>query len=207
MVAGNDAQTTATGAAPRNKGGRPVKVGKKKMQTQQRRAKIAMLIQAKPGITQREIADLIAAGPNGGKPLSVKTIERDIQQLREQWRSSALEATEQVMLEDLSRLDAMLEALWPQAVGADKYAVDRVLAIIDRKKEILGYSRPEQVKVTVDSPPITIVEVVRALGPAVVVHETHQIGMSGTTADQAVQNGTVTTSKPVTIDGEVTSRG
>lgn len=42
------------------------------------------------------------------------------------------------VLEDLVRLDALMEAIWPLATGGDLFAVDRILAIMLRRAKLIG---------------------------------------------------------------------
>lgn len=52
-------------------------------------------------------------------------------------RVTDTEATLLLKLE-LERLDEMFRALWPQAMRGDRRAIDRILAIMDRRARYLG---------------------------------------------------------------------
>jgi hypothetical protein len=48
------------------------------------------------------------------------------------------QSTDQIRLLEASRLDAMQAALWPQCLLGDIAAIDRVLAIMKRRAQMLG---------------------------------------------------------------------
>jgi hypothetical protein len=61
--------------------------------------------------------------------------------------TAALRATVQVPADDLrqlecERLDSLLSAMWPKAVGGSHLAVDRCLAIMERRARLLGLDAP-----------------------------------------------------------------
>ena len=61
----------------------------------------------------------------------------------------ALKATIQEPADDLrkleaERLDALLDALWPTAIAGKWLAVDRCLAIMDRRAKLLGLDAPQR---------------------------------------------------------------
>jgi hypothetical protein len=59
------------------------------------------------------------------------------------------EAAPAVRALELARLDALLERVWPRAMAGHLPAVDRVLAILDRRARLLGLHAPERVDLTV----------------------------------------------------------
>jgi hypothetical protein len=59
------------------------------------------------------------------------------------------EAAPAVRALELARLDALLERVWPKALAGHLPAVDRVLAILDRRARLLGLQAPERVDLTV----------------------------------------------------------
>ncbi len=59
------------------------------------------------------------------------------------------EAAPAVRALELARLDALLERVWPRAMAGHLPAVDRVLAILDRRARLLGLHTPERVDFTV----------------------------------------------------------
>ena len=54
-------------------------------------------------------------------------------------------AVEEMRTLEGERLDALLAAVWKQAMGGDLKAVDRVLRIIDQRARLLGLNAPVQV--------------------------------------------------------------
>jgi hypothetical protein len=67
---------------------------------------------------------------------------------------------------EVARLDRLLLAVWPDALGGDPRAVANVLKIIDQRAKFLGLHAPTQVDVsatvTVDPADIEIVQRIRA---------------------------------------------
>jgi hypothetical protein len=61
--------------------------------------------------------------------------------LAEAYATVVSEATE-LRAEELSRLDAMLSGLWPDARKGDVLSVDRVLKIMERRAKLLGLDAP-----------------------------------------------------------------
>jgi hypothetical protein len=47
-----------------------------------------------------------------------------------------------------NRYDALIEAIWPKAMGGDLGAVDRVLRICDQQARLLGANRPEKLEIS-----------------------------------------------------------
>jgi hypothetical protein len=65
------------------------------------------------------------------------------------------EAAPAVRALELARLDALLERVWPRAMAGHLPAVDRVLAILDRRARLLGLHAPERAVVDVDLTVVT----------------------------------------------------
>ena len=57
------------------------------------------------------------------------------------------EPAEAVLTIELSRLDAMLSALWPRVADGDTQAIDRALRIMERRAAYLGLDQPKGLKV------------------------------------------------------------
>jgi len=55
--------------------------------------------------------------------------------------------TEELVALELLRLDALLEAMWVEALGGSTWHVDRCLAISDRRARLLGLDQPTKVEV------------------------------------------------------------
>lgn len=58
-------------------------------------------------------------------------------------KAVALPARELINLQ-LARLDELLSAFYPQALAGDRYAVDRVLAIMEKHDKLLGLNAPDK---------------------------------------------------------------
>jgi hypothetical protein len=65
------------------------------------------------------------------------------------------EAAPAVRALELARLDALLERVWPRAMAGHLPAVDRVLAILDRRARLLGLHAPERAVAVVDVAVVT----------------------------------------------------
>lgn len=86
------------------------------------------------GLSYREIAAKIGIG----KSQAQRLVEAGLEQVRDEVDAEArdLKAIE------LSRLDAMLSGLWPDARRGAHGAVDRVLRIMERRAKLLGLDAP-----------------------------------------------------------------
>lgn len=49
---------------------------------------------------------------------------------------------------EMARLDSLLTAMWPKAIGGNGWAVDRVLRIMERRARLAGLDQPEQIAIT-----------------------------------------------------------
>jgi hypothetical protein len=54
------------------------------------------------------------------------------------------EPTDELRRIEVERLDAMLKALWPAAQAGKWLAVDRILAVMDRRARLLGLDAPQR---------------------------------------------------------------
>jgi hypothetical protein len=81
--------------------------------------------------------------------VSPRTIEKDVEIVRQEWRSERVNAYEKYMAEDLQRLAALEKAMWVKAMEGSHLAVDRVLAIIVQRGKLLGLEAPIRAEVTV----------------------------------------------------------
>ena len=73
------------------------------------------------------------SGPSGAYKAVVSALDKTLQEPAENLRQLELE-----------RLDAMLTAIWPQALKGYLGAIDRVLKIIERRSKLLGLENVEQ---------------------------------------------------------------
>ena len=121
----------------------------KKALMQARRAKVAAMLQN--GFPQRQMAAALG--------VSAATINRDIKALVAEWRNTQANESDAAMQVDLQRLDQMLVAVYSRAKGGEIQAINTVMAILDRRRQIYGYAAPKRISVET-SEPITLVEVV-----------------------------------------------
>lgn len=92
----------------------------------------------KRGLTYEQIADQLGyAGPSGAYRAIHQALHKTLQEPADDVR--ALEVT---------RLDALLDALWDAALSGKWLAVDRVLKIMERRAALLGLDAPQKVDIT-----------------------------------------------------------
>lgn len=59
-------------------------------------------------------------------------------------RAQVAANADELRSEEVSRLDGMLQGLWPRARKGEAAAVDRVLKIMERRSRLLGLDAPER---------------------------------------------------------------
>jgi hypothetical protein len=101
-------------------------------------------------IRQRKVARLRLSGVTDQATIAQQlgvhqsTISRDFAELDVRFREHADQDIAAAKGIDLARLDAMIEALWPEAVNgnAKTWHVDRVLKCLERRAALLGLDAP-----------------------------------------------------------------
>jgi hypothetical protein len=79
-----------------------------------------------------------------GKSQAHRLVQRGLAECRAQVTANA----DELRSEELSRLDGMLQGLWPRARKGEAAAVDRVLKIGERRAKLLGLDAPTKVAET-----------------------------------------------------------
>lgn len=97
---------------------------------EERRERVAQYVRAHPGATVRSIAEALG--------VSKSTISLDLRAIRDEWAERRRQAYESRLLEDFARLDTALEAIWPAVQSGKGWAVDRLIALIDCRRRLLG---------------------------------------------------------------------
>jgi DNA-binding CsgD family transcriptional regulator len=121
---------------------------------EQRRREVASLMMAH--FTYREMAERLGVAPS--------TISDDVKVIRKRWRERAVADYASHLAEELAKLDLLEHELLPIALsGGPKgrvnfKAVDRVLAIRDRRARMIGLDAPSKVETT-----FKVESIVRAL--------------------------------------------
>lgn len=82
----------------------------------------------------------IAAALGMGRSQAHKLVQDGLAEARAQVAADAAE----LRAEEVSRLDAMLAGLWPDARRGHLGAVDRVLRLMERRARLLGLDAPEK---------------------------------------------------------------
>ena len=96
--------------------------------------------------TYREMAERLGVASS--------TISEDVKVIRERWRDRATADYGSHLAEELAKLDLLEHELLPTALsggpkgGVNLRAVDRVLAIRDRRARMLGLDSPSRLEVT-----------------------------------------------------------
>lgn len=80
----------------------------------------------------------IGAALGIGKSQAHRLVQAGLEDARAQVEGSASE----LKAEEVSRLDAMLAGLWPEARKGHLGAIDRVLRIMERRSKLLGLDAP-----------------------------------------------------------------
>lgn len=108
--------------------------GPLRVDAEERRARVATLLLGHK--TVRQIAAEVGA--------SRATVARDVQAVRAEWRERRLADVDQHIAEELARLAAIEAAVLPQAQEGKLIAVDRALAIMQRRAALLGLDAPQR---------------------------------------------------------------
>lgn len=115
----------------------------------ERRAKVAAL-RLHGTRNQTQLAQLLG--------VSQATISGDFAALDEAWRERANVDHAKQRGEDLERIEAMIDGLWPQASKGGYLSVDRVVMLMERRAKLLGLDAPTKQQVSGDpDAPMTIV--------------------------------------------------
>lgn len=94
-----------------------------------RKAKAASLVAA--GSTQREIAEQLK--------ISLAQVNRDLQELRQEWRAEALADIADHMSLDLHRIDQAIGGIWLRVIDGNLLAIDRLVTLIKMRARLFGY--------------------------------------------------------------------
>jgi hypothetical protein len=116
---------------------------------EKRRTEVAPLVLAH--FSYRQIAERLGVAPS--------TISEDVKAMREQWRQRSSADYGTFLAEETAKLDLLERELLPEALhggpegGLNLQAVDRLLAIRDRRARMLGLDSPSRVEVTMSHVP------------------------------------------------------
>jgi hypothetical protein len=111
---------------------------------EQRRQSVASMVASH--YTYREIGDALG--------IASSTVSDDVKAIRERWRQRATADYASFLAEEIAKLDLLEHELLPKALsggpkgGLNLSAVDRVLAIRDRRARMLGLDVPSKVEAT-----------------------------------------------------------
>lgn len=108
----------------------------KATKTEMRRLRVAELLAARPGMSERAIARELGC--------SAVTAHRDVRAVRAEWARRRQDLVEQAAAEDLARTDAALAALWPAVLAGKGWAVDRLVSLLTYRARVLGLEMHRQ---------------------------------------------------------------
>ena len=115
------------------------------VQREERRKIIAANLLA--GLNYR---DIVAAFEKRGESLSISTISRDVKLiLGRLHREQVQEARDWVTIE-CRRLDTALNAIWDKVQNGQLNAIDRMIAIMNRRSRYLGLDEPTEFRLSDD---------------------------------------------------------
>ncbi len=108
----------------------------KATKTELRRLRVAELLVARPGISERQIAREVGC--------STGTAHNDVTAVRAEWAARRSALYESRAAEDLSRTDAAIAALWPQVTQGDATAIERLVSLLSYRARVLGLETQRQ---------------------------------------------------------------
>lgn len=100
-----------------------------------------------------KVAELVMAGATGAAivnalGVSKATVSRDIAAVREMWKTEYVEAYNGLVDREYARLERLLRAIWPAAIGGNVKAVEACIKISESKRRLLGTDAPVKVELT-----------------------------------------------------------
>lgn len=99
-------------------------------QVEERLTRTAELMLARPGISVRALARELGVSPSAA--------HQYMRRVREEWAERRLRAFESRLVEDLSRTDEAIAALWDSVRAGQGWAIDRLCALIQTRMKLLG---------------------------------------------------------------------
>lgn len=116
---------------------------REELKLEQRRREVGRLYRLR--YTCREVAAKLGISP--------ATVVRDLEWLRAEWRAERLRNTDEIVAEELAKLNELEAGLWQQATFGGKgqtFAVEQVLSIMERRARLLGLDAPTTINVTAE---------------------------------------------------------
>lgn len=124
-------------------------------------------------VATAKLVDLVAAGaPSVAAAAEAAGITHAVanrllqQEFRRYYEERAAQRDEMVG-QTLRKFDLLERAMWPRALKADEKAVDRLLAIIKARNEMLGLNAPSRVDVQVNAVDDAVAKISRIVEGAV----------------------------------------
>lgn len=117
--------------------------------TDHRRRLVAALMVQRPGITRRQLHEVIAkqmVNPVTKAPYSLMTIQNDVTTLKERWRDEAFRDTNTLIAMEWAKLDEAEKTAW--GIGDLTKRVTMLLKISERRAKLKGYDSPEKLDLT-----------------------------------------------------------
>ena len=73
---------------------------------------------------------------------SLGTINGDFRAIDKQWQEETMADIDAEKRMDLARIESLIAALWPKAIKADTYSIDRIVTLMQHKAKLLGTEAP-----------------------------------------------------------------
>jgi hypothetical protein len=103
----------------------------RQLEVEKRRSVVASNVLA--GLNYRDIAK--------GLEVTIGTISNDMKIILKRYREEQVSASEENAILDLRRIDTALNAIWPRVAKGEYQAIDRMMVLLRRRAEILGYDK------------------------------------------------------------------
>lgn len=125
----------------------------KHQQILERRIVVSDLL--KSGLTQRKIHRAL----QGTYPCSLATVNADIKAMFTELTKVSVNRVAEARELDVSRIDALLAAIWAAAMNGDADKVRAAIQLLQRRAKMFGYDAPTEIRHagSPEAPPIQIV--------------------------------------------------
>jgi hypothetical protein len=112
------------------------------------------------GMSQRKIQrELFQEGysspSNPEKPISIGTVNRDVQKIRIEWAERRIQSIDDWVSEEIAKLDSLENVLWEKLHALDDiHEIDKMISqivkVADRRAKLLGLDAPTRMKIGAD---------------------------------------------------------
>lgn len=124
-------------------------------------------------IATARLVDLVATGAPSvsaaaeATGVSLAVANRLLQQEFRRYYEERAAQRDEMVGQTLRKFDLLEQALWPRALKADDKAVDRILAVIKARNEMLGLNAPSRMDVQINAVDEAVAKISRIVDGAV----------------------------------------